>query len=69
MLAVRMDAKAGPLCDCKPEERRKYNDAIGLPFEPGRGRLLGHRSRGDRLTLAAGLSGAAWRHGGASEVK
>ena len=34
MLAVLMDAKAGPLCDCKPDEHRKYNNATGLPFEP-----------------------------------
>jgi hypothetical protein len=34
MLAVLMDAKAGPLCDCKPAEHRKYNNATGLPFEP-----------------------------------
>lgn len=34
MLAVFMDAKVGPLCDCKPDGHRKYHDTTGLPFEP-----------------------------------
>lgn len=30
MLTVLMDAKAGPLCDCNPDEHRMYSNATGL---------------------------------------
>jgi hypothetical protein len=34
MLGVLMDAKAGPLSDCKPDAHRKYNNATTLPYDP-----------------------------------
>ena len=34
MLAVLMDAKTGPLSDCKPDEHRKYAATSTLPYKP-----------------------------------
>lgn len=34
MLAVLMDAKRGPMSDCKPDEHRKYTTAKHLPKVP-----------------------------------
>ncbi|SOD72924.1 uncharacterized protein DUF4913 [Jatrophihabitans sp. GAS493] len=32
MLSVLMDAKVGPMSDCKPTEHRKYTNALHLPI-------------------------------------
>jgi hypothetical protein len=34
MLAVLMDAKLGPLADCKPDLHRKYTNTRHLPIDP-----------------------------------